>query len=706
MSHIIQNFGYWKKVNEDDVPGRERESGGDNNKVVAIPVDKETLKLKIVNDADIIDGNGKLTIDGFKTLLDWIKSQGEIISYYTALNDLTNNVVIYSISKDNDRKQVVIFKIYSKVALKTQDPSAAGINSQVQYIRQDELTQALQGTILNTNALKQIKNQQTSATLVLPFPAASIIGSTDAKAIAFIITAYNKIKKDPVIAASPIMPAVKAEVVANSLGKNTSLFIKGLNAGFGILDAKFKEDIESDITKTLYDKITFIPEAESAVIAGFNIDAFNKVIASAAPETGDIKVPTGGFKNGMQDNPELAKVQNLLLKKFKKVLSNHSAYQNFANAGKKGFTGNYGELTAALVNVIKIGLEDPYWTGSRDGNTIEPEFISRILAEKLPESTTYLGLDGITIITEGFAAPPESQTAKKKSTSSTSTTKKSTTKKVTDIYELPDTRLQTKPGEEFQLINYLWYLKLNGVWTIVSNPKIVTKLIFNTKRGQFPLMIASKSSSTGWIIPSYALRKVSGDTYSTAAIGYTYSYDTSKNQWETYLNGKWEQLDDPTLLITAYGTNPFKSMTNVATSGVSTATIDKEVIALGNSIKTFVEDDATFNDYKGDFDDSEEDAWNDVLYPKWTTEWKGKLATLRSKVKASTLINATDKTRYEKGFKNIEIMFTAGIDSVWVDGSTFFGTFNKGAVLNGDTWGLMLYLAGAGVKKINIDCDF
>ena len=111
MSHIIQNFGYWKKVNEDDVPGRERESGGDNNKVVAIPVDKETLKLKIVNDADVIDGNGKLTIDGFKTLLDWIKSQGEIISYYPALNDLTNNIVIYSISKDNDRKQVVIFKI-------------------------------------------------------------------------------------------------------------------------------------------------------------------------------------------------------------------------------------------------------------------------------------------------------------------------------------------------------------------------------------------------------------------------------------------------------------------------------------------------------------------------------------------------------------------------------------------------------------------
>ena len=59
MSHIIQHFGDWKKVNEDNTPGRERQRGDNNNKVVAIPVDKSTLKLKIVNDADVIDGNGK-----------------------------------------------------------------------------------------------------------------------------------------------------------------------------------------------------------------------------------------------------------------------------------------------------------------------------------------------------------------------------------------------------------------------------------------------------------------------------------------------------------------------------------------------------------------------------------------------------------------------------------------------------------------------
>jgi len=697
MSHIIQNFGYWKKVNEDDVPGRERESGGDNNKVVAIPVDKETLKLKIVNDADVIDSNGKLTIDGFKTLLDWIKSQGEIISYYAALNDLTNNVVIYSISKDNDRKQVVIFKIYSKVALKAQDPSAAGINSQVQYIRQDELTQALQGTILNTNALKQIKNQQTSTTLVLPFPAASIIGSTDAKAIAFIITAYNKIKKDPVIAASPIMPAVKAEVVANSLGKNTSLFIKGLNAGFGILDAKFKEDIESDITKTLYDKITFIPEAESAVIAGFNIDAFNKVIASAAPETGDIKVPTGGFKNGMQDNPELAKVQNLLLKKFKKVLSNHSAYQNFANAGKKGFTGNYGELTAALVNVIKIGLEDPYWTGSRDGNTIEPEFISRILAEKLPESTTYLGLDGITIITEGFAAPPESQTATKKSTSSTSTTKKSTTTKTSDIFGVIGAR-QAYPDNLYQVINSIWQVKIDGKgdWTPVINPAAIKELINKYKAGCYPLLLKNTNGlyaiKGGKIYP--------GDKYTSMTPGNAYDY--GEGVWKVWIGGKWEAAEDASAISAIYGAVPTTKSTTV-NSGATTKTIDAGLNKLANDIKLFVEGEGKgstgpqFTAYDA-WDDNEEGAWKNVMYPQWTGVWRPALNDLQKKWMSSTIITAADKARYNASYIVFKGMFETLVDDGFK--STFLGDEAF------DDFDLIYQTSGSGVVKINIQCDF
>jgi hypothetical protein len=32
----------------------------------------------------------------------------------TRLKDLTNNVVVYEVGKDNDRKQVIIFKIYNK----------------------------------------------------------------------------------------------------------------------------------------------------------------------------------------------------------------------------------------------------------------------------------------------------------------------------------------------------------------------------------------------------------------------------------------------------------------------------------------------------------------------------------------------------------------------------------------------------------------
>ena len=315
MSHIIQDFSKWKKLNEQDVPGRERERGSDSNKVVAIPVDKTTLKLKVVNDADIIDAEGRLMIDaggkpvGFNALINWIKSQGEIIKYYSTLNDLTNNIVVYSITKDNDRKQVIIFKIYSKTQLSSQDPAAKGINPQVQYVRQDELSKAMAGTILNSPGLNKLTTPIKSATdLILPIESRAILNSTDSKLIQFIVTVYNKIKKDPIVSNNPIMAKVKTEVVGKKLGPDTILFIKGVNAGFGILDAQFREDPETGITKDLYDKINSLAESkkvflslnaerlvesESTVILGFDVDKFIEVVGTGVTcnNTGGIVVP-------------------------------------------------------------------------------------------------------------------------------------------------------------------------------------------------------------------------------------------------------------------------------------------------------------------------------------------------------------------------------------------------------------------------------
>jgi hypothetical protein len=427
MSHIIQDFQHWKKVNEaDDAPSRERERGTISNKVVAIPVDKTTLKLKIVNDADVIDANGKLTTDGFKALLVWVKAQKPIITYYPGLNDLVKNIVIYTVAKDNDRKQVVLFKIYSKEELKQQDPKAVGINGAVQFIRQDELTQALGGTLLNATGGDASKlgsaNTPVAGELILPVKSGAILNSTSAPLIKFITGAYNKVKAK--LAGNPIVPKVKAEILADKLGASSQTFVKALNAGYGILDTKLAEDTEVDITQTLSDKLANPDE--------LNIDMFNKVAPLSTPvSTGDIKVPADGFREGLQDDTEMAKFQNLLKAKFKNKLANHEAYQKFVKAGEKGFTGNYGPLTRSLVALLKSKLTPKY--ENTDGRTIEPLFVSIVQAVKESRSE-YLALDGVTLITEvdaseysfgDFSDTASTSTSKASSSTSGKSTKKS-----------------------------------------------------------------------------------------------------------------------------------------------------------------------------------------------------------------------------------------------------------------------------------------
>jgi hypothetical protein len=160
-------------------------------------------------------------------------------------------------------------------------------------------------------------------------------------------------------------------------------------------------------------------------------------------------------------------------------------------------------------------------------------------------------------------------------------------------------------------------------------------------------------------------------------------------------------------LIAVYGADPNVKASPLSSSspgGVTTAAIDSELIKLASNIKSFVEGNS-FAAYKGDWDDEEEGAWNDVLYPQWKSVWKKTVASLRSKISSASAINSSDKSRYEKSLKAIEAMFTDGVGSWFVTGNTFFGTFHKGA-LTSDTWELMLYLSGSKVKKFLIECDF
>jgi hypothetical protein len=737
MSHIIQDFGNWKRVNEDDLPGRERERGG-GAKVVAIPIDVNTLKLKLVRESDVINAEGKLTIRGFDAILNWIKSQGEIIRYYNKLNDLTANIVVYSVSKDNERKQILLFKIYSKNDFKPTDPTQSGINSQVRFVREDELQKAISGTVLNvanlsdlTDQDKQNQGKSKAAGFKFPFPSASILNSIDQKVIDFIIIAYYKIKKDPRVAADPIMNKVRAEAKAGKLGIASQLFIQALNAGFNIQDDKFRDEFEVDITQTLYDKINYIPEsrevylglsgsmiveAESPEIPGFDTDAFLAVAKQLMPDTGDIKVPEGGFTEGMQANPELAKFQSLLYRYLKKPFAGLADYANFAakkgdGAGGKP-VGNYGKTTSALVLLVKQSLDNPVWSADRNGKSISAEFVKRIqdeiAAKKLTESIsqgqkkgeslnssrTYLGLDGTTLINEDLN-PPSTATKvvvnKPKPKVSSSSNSSSNNTSSGGSLQLPG---DPDPSWRYKVVNGQWNwidsADKNDYWGPLKNPKYVKQLIHTFEKGDYVNVKKGSDGKWTWVDKN--------------------RYNFVGGVWKVWMNNAWYKMPDPSNLIKLYGADPTTSMALPGTAGATTSTptgattteIDSALKEIASSIKTFVEG-PNFSAYKGDFDDDEEEAWDDVLYPKWTGTWKPKLDALRKKVNSSTKIGKADKDRYAKSFTAITNMFTEEVGNTILGLYSFYAKFMRASTY--DIYTLKLFLSGSTVIPYEIDCD-
>jgi hypothetical protein len=723
MSHIIQKFGDWKKLNENDLPGRERERGDKNNKIVAIPVDKSTLKLKIVNDADVIDGNGRMTIDGFDALLAWIQSQGEIISYYSALKDLTNNVVVYEVGKDNDRKQVVIFKIYNKNALKMQDPSQPGINSQVRFVSSKELGQALGGAILNTKAIANIVSGQTKgpggtnsvvAGFKLPYPIASMMDSTDPKLISFVILAYNKILSEPRAKTAPIMVKVRAEAGAKKLGPASQVFIKALNAGFSIQDNEFAGEIEdNEITQILVDKISYtaeskgfyldlsatrIVESESDVIRGFDVDLF-LAAAKNVPgivSTGDIKVPEEGFKYGSKGDVEFGKFQQVLLDNLK-------TYQGGALKAKAPVAAFlkttadkiYGDKTKNLIAYLKIGLTDPKYPDN-DATTIKPDFVNRMMKEfkLVKESRTYLGLDGVTVIMEGFdTGAADTATGGGGGGGQRVVVKNNNNAVVSskDIYEI-----EGKEPNQYKVISKVWNTRYGAkaAWGVLLNPTSVARLQRENPDAGGNFIKLIKNSKGTWEQSGTKLYRF-----------------TSAKTWEVFINGKWTASSDASFLTTAYGTNPMDAKLNatgapkavVTATGATTADVDKDLTDLGNAIETFVEG-GHFSAYKSwslNGGDNEDGAWDEVLYPEWSNNWKNTLDKIEKKVKDSTSIKEADKTRYNTSIANIKKMF---VKTSFNTVGTFYRTFQGSESY--DDYDLKLLLSGSQVKKINIECDF
>jgi hypothetical protein len=602
----------------------------------------------------------------------------------------------------------------------------------------------MEGALINVDKTNQItSDQNVKSKFKLPFSAASIVGSTDANLIDFMLTAYGTIREDSRIQVSKIMPRLKEEIKAKKLGVASQLFIKALNSslmtakGIGLPDNEFKEDIEEDITQTLYDFIMNakkalgeskslylgldgkrIFEAESDKIRGLDTDAFLAVANTIVPETGDIKVPDGGFKEGMTANTDFAKFQLLLYKYFKKSLGTWQVYINFA-AKKTGDgnggtpTGNYGKTTSALVSTIKTYLEKPRWEDS-NGAQIDAAFVKRIQDEikkgSITESSSirYLGLDGNTIINEDFGAPASDPAAKPvvKSTakSQVKTQTKASTTNVGGLVGPLKTNAIAK-----DIPNSAWrYRVIGGRWnSILTSDKTDTLGLVRSPKW-IAALIAEFPNQGG----HYLRMKKQGDTWSgidpsASVIGYT----RKDNKW--YLvpvsgsptevgAGSQAAIDLDNLYVkTGY-------VSGTSTSGIATAAqIDTDVVKLGNEIKQFVENGANFKAYANlGFwgDDDESGAWKNVLLPRWTTVWKPKVASIRSRVNASSLITATDKSRYETSLQTIEGMFRDPERNP-KDRDFFFKFFGSTA---NDVYELPLLLSVAGKNsdKITIDTDF
>ena len=601
--HIIQDFQKWKKINEQETPPRERERGTDNNKVVAIPVDSKTLKLKIVNDADVLDPNEKLTTKGFSDIMVWLKNQKTVWDYYKGtLGDLATNIVIYSVSKDNSRKQVILFKIYSKAELNKSDATKPGINPSVQFAKQDELSGILGGQTLNGSQDGKILNngqagQTSSAGLKLPVKSETIPNSTSAPIITFIKDAYNKVKSQ--ITGNPILAKVKSEVLASKLGTGSQTFVKALNAGYGILDSQFGEDIEKDITQGLVDKLVK-PET-------LNVDEFNKISPStAAISTGDIKVPADGFKEGAQNDPELKKFQDLLKKKLANGLRDHATYQAFANAGKNGYLGIYGPLTHNLVVLLKSIAENPPYP-NRDGAIIEPDFVQMI--QGITESQ-YIGLDGFTLITEStlnFAnasiimpsAPVQQVSSKKKNDSQNSGSKSSKEYAGSDI---------GKSDFTYKVEGGFWKYKNGSTWVKVMNPSSIKKLM-----EKHP-----KSESGG----NYMIVPVTGFDKAWAESKAQFIYKKAGDKWQYSTPGPagWTNVADTKsteYLEKFYGSGA--SSSSNATNKFSGSLSADQLKAVSSSVRSALNTKGLLKEYvSGDTDSDKVTATLDAI--KWKIE--------------------------------------------------------------------------------------
>ena len=747
-------FSMMYRLNENRFgPGKGKVVAGDS-KLVAVPIDRDSLKVKLVGDMQDYIVSGRLTKPGFDGIINWLNQQPDIADYYYKLKDLKTYFIVYEILQDREDaligkdKQVFKFTIAERKAVPALNPAVSHVTrEEVELIRSgggaadltipvgtkalDGGTSGTSGVVGSTTVLTTSQIQAKNGPLAVT--AANIKGNADAKVIKFLLDAYNLVKKDPVANASPGMAKVKVELSTDKLDAATQAFVYALNAGFGVLDARFSEFPDDGITPDLITKVwaakvpvtknesrgyflhpngySLIKEDASAIngyslikedasaIIGFDVDAFVAGFAlkieQMRTKTGDIAVPPEGFKfdNGATKNPELLKFQTILKTNLPTYMGGALAkVQVVKDFIKAAVDGGYGTRTQALVAYLKDGLSDPKYPDN-DKTTIKPDFVNRMLIEfkLIKESNSYRGLGSRGLIREGFdtgaaadsggtvVTPKKVVTPKvDKDGNPVVVVKKEKAPAKSKLFDGSEVSraLSNNPTFEFKnSINGIWYCKLKtdgeSAWRLASTASVgLLQTQYKADKGYWNL-----GTDTGYSIAKDGRWVLAKDTSIYA--------------------------DDPTILkLNAAYPKAGQSQVQVS-AGLTVAQIDALHIEVANQVKKWITTPINLAPYKGwqgIGDDDESGAWE--AFRKAMSGGTG-AATVNGKLtKAASAIALTtsdEKTRLASNQANLVNMWNGKNNTMK---NKFLGDTMD------DTYVIRLGKADGSIWTLSIDTDF
>jgi hypothetical protein len=741
-------FSMMHRLNENRFgPGKGKVVAGDS-KLVAVPIDRDSLKVKLVGDMQDYIVSGRLTKSGFDGIINWLNQQPDIADYYYKLKDLKTYFIVYEILQDREDaligkdKQVFKFTIAERKAVPALNPAVSHVTQEeVELIRSgggaadltipvgtkalDGGTSGTSGVVGNTAgslSVEQIKAKGGPSAVT----EVGIKDNVDPKVVGLLTTAYNLIKGDATAGSHPGMPKVKAELQADKLGAFSQAFVYALNSGFGILDAKFQETPDTGINTSLISKILTTPKPvkvndsrgyflhpngyslikeEASSIIGFDTDAFvasfTLKLEAMKTKTGDIVVPPEGFKfdTGTIKNPELAKFQTILKANLPTYMGGALAKVPVVTAFIKATAdGGYGTRTQALVAYLKDGLSDPKYPDN-DKTTIKPDFVRRMLIEfkLIKESNSYRGLGSRGLIREGFDTGAAADSG-----GTVVTPKKVVTPKVDKDGKpvVVAKKEGTGASGEYFITNYVnqtfknvvgqAYVKKKGEkdWKLVTDLNAIKAAV----NSDFNKAIkADKDSAWYWL---------------SAYPGYRFAKMTGGSGWMISINGKANEFK------ALANTTEYKAMIdalNKAYGGTSTMVAGKTVKEMydlqkwvANTVKNYFTG-SEFDVYTGNvYDDN-----NGALVHFQTNLWpplEKKLAAQDADIKlvqdATQRANLTLNQRRLRGIRNGEITGTTNSLSFGNKMLNDFGTTS-------DIYSIELKDPTTGSNWVlNVDTDF